>query len=638
MKSVRIVQRAAMVGALLTAMPAAAQVPPPPPAASVAPAAITTATKPPKVRLIEWNLPAQADATPGAVVVDTQGHDKSRMWFVTRSGEPHLYRMEFPKSLMKGSARWTSWKLNALTTGGIKRLRASHDRRYIFVRTLSNTLGEAIERVDTDPSKCSGTNCETTVYEDGVFTGFDVSDVAVDDRNNVFTTHTPDLNPTLSYVQRLTPGINSAQVTRWLIPGSGAGLCGDTAAPIDESSNTPCISGIAVHPTNRNLIYFSEPTTNSVAELNIGSSPAAVRRWSLDALSAACVPSATVTCGRISGPRQLQIDRRGKVWVVTGTGNLVSLDPCNSRMTIHELPDNVTADPFGLAPDDDVIGYTSSRTNKVGMLLPKGRTYCVQPSKPVCVDKTTICQFPARTSPSVCNSNTIGPIGKTVAGQVTKKDDGTFIEAKIDTALDANGNPMSDPNPSLNPLGITPVKNKAQGTFFFTVGMNAALVDRVGFVRLPIRERITCKRDDDDEDDGWEGEHSWHDWHGHAEGDDDDDGVENQYDQRTTREDEQTGEPAPVAAAASVDYPLTASPTSLALIAMAKADDALAQIGVEIYDAAGLLVATSAPAPGVSVATLPLPAAGNYKVRVRNFNATGIVHTPTFIVREPWQP
>src|SRR3954471_23422446 len=87
---------------------------------------LTNTTNPPRARVIEWNLPAQGDASPGAVVVDTQGHDANRMWFVTRVGlnNPHLYRMEFPKSLMKGSAKWTSWKLNAILAGGIRRVRA----------------------------------------------------------------------------------------------------------------------------------------------------------------------------------------------------------------------------------------------------------------------------------------------------------------------------------------------------------------------------------------------------------------------------------------------------------------------------------------------------------------------------------
>src|SRR3954466_13424322 len=172
-------------------------------------AILTNTTNPPRARVIEWNLPAQGDASPGAVVVDTQGHDANRMWFVTRVGlnNPHLYRMEFPKSLMKGSAKWTSWKLNAILAGGIRRVKASYDRRFIFVRTISSSGEEAVERVETDPTKCNGINCSTTVWQDFMpGLNSDVSDVAVDEQNNVFTTHSPNSDPLQSYVQRLTPG------------------------------------------------------------------------------------------------------------------------------------------------------------------------------------------------------------------------------------------------------------------------------------------------------------------------------------------------------------------------------------------------------------------------------------------------
>src|SRR5256885_1170597 len=70
---------------------------------------VFTATSTPQARLIEWDLPTQFDSTPGAMVVDTQGDDRNRIWFVTREGNPpHAYRMDFPSSLMKGNAHWTS--------------------------------------------------------------------------------------------------------------------------------------------------------------------------------------------------------------------------------------------------------------------------------------------------------------------------------------------------------------------------------------------------------------------------------------------------------------------------------------------------------------------------------------------------
>jgi len=641
----RVVARAALGSALLATASAEAQ------SINTAvsnPPISTTVSNPPRIRVIEWSLPADQtspDARPGAIVVDTQGHDVNRMWFVTRI-QPHLYRLDFPRSFMKGTARWTSWELKALTSGGIRRLRPSWDRRYVFIRTISSDGNEAIERVDTDPTKCPGANCQTTVYQDNATLALDVSDVAVDDRNNVYTSHSPNLDPGQSYIQRLTPGTGTAaaQVTRWQIPGSGAGLCGGDGGTLDQiTENSPCISGIAVHPGNRNLVYFSEPSTNSIGELNVSSNPPTVRHWSLDALNVGCMGE---SCNPVMGPRQLQIDKRGKVWVVTGSGNLVSLDPCSNRMTKHEMPDGVFANPFGIAPDDDVVGYTApgnSQINKVGMLVPKGNSICVTP-KPVCVTKTTICNFPAQTLPSACNSGTVCPTGKTVLGQVTRKDDGTFVEARVDSNVDNYGNPDTSPNPdrSLNPLGITPVKWKGQGAFFVAIGDQSTMgIDRVAFVRLPIlKEKLKHPRDEDDENDGADGDHGWHGWHGHADNDDDDDdGIDNEHDQhkheRDSREND-ADDDGQLNGGGSKDYTMVATPTSLALVAMTTASDPLAQIGVDILDSMGMLVARSLPTPGLASVVVALPLPGTYTCRIRNYGATPIGHTPNLLVREPW--
>src|SRR5690349_12402202 len=86
---------------------------------------ITSTTTPPTARVIKWDLPAQSDARPGAMQFDGQGRDRNQLWFVTRVGSPTVYRVQFPKSLFKGSARWSSWQLNAALTGGIKKIRTS---------------------------------------------------------------------------------------------------------------------------------------------------------------------------------------------------------------------------------------------------------------------------------------------------------------------------------------------------------------------------------------------------------------------------------------------------------------------------------------------------------------------------------
>jgi hypothetical protein len=71
------------------------------------------------------------------------------------------------------------------------------------------------------------------------------------------------------------------------------------------------------------------------------------------------------------------------------------------------------------------------------------------------------------------------------------------------------------------------------------------------------------------------------------------------------------------------------------LIAKAEAEDPLAQIGIDILDARGLLVATSVPTPGIAVAQVLLPAAGTYTARVRNYGVLPVNQAPTLIVREP---
>src|SRR5207248_2788268 len=59
------------------------------------------------VHLIEFDLPMNADSQPGAMIVDTRGDDNNRLWFVTRLGTPHVFRLSPQKSPMKGSAQFT---------------------------------------------------------------------------------------------------------------------------------------------------------------------------------------------------------------------------------------------------------------------------------------------------------------------------------------------------------------------------------------------------------------------------------------------------------------------------------------------------------------------------------------------------
>jgi hypothetical protein len=608
--------------------------------------------------LIEWDLtalPDQFDGNPGAMVVDSRGEDSNRLWFITRIGDPNaavpgtapqrVYRFDPARSLFTAAAHWSSWELRGdLIAGGIKKIKPSHDRRFVFARTST-----FIQKVDT--VHCTvGTapTCDRTVfsYPDQATPDTNpfafVSDIAVDDTNKVFTTGVSPTAPfDAGYVQMLntaaTPTVSSdpsllgklvINATRWPVL-SGAGACVASGA-----FNLTCNAGIDVHPGKQYLVYFTETGTNTIAELNTSiTSPTTtrpnIRRWSLDDLGV------KVGDTSIKDPRSLKIDRWGRVWINTGSGHLVSLDPSTSRMTKHLLPEGATNDLFGIAPDDDVIGYTATQTNKVGMLFPKFPAVFIPPTPvaippvdfPVIVEKEQSSRFDGT-----------APADAKIVAAKTAPCDGTCVEAMIDTVL-FTSNPGAAP--SMSPLGITPNKSKAQGTFFYTVGVtgtadNPSVAKRIGFVRLPNKEKIKNGRDDDDTDDG-EDRTAHPSWHNSEPGDEDADGVPDQYDTPSSRENTSVFDPAQVPGQQGVDYPLTASASTLALIASVETDPT-AQIAVDIYNALGVLAATSGPMVGNAVVTLPLPAAGTYTARVRNLGLSPVTNTPTLVIRDSVVP
>src|SRR5262249_29151518 len=109
---------------------------------------------------------------------------------------------------------------------------------------------------------------------------------------------------------------------------------------------------------------------------------------------------------------------------------------------------------------------------------------------------------------------TTPPQTKLVDGQRVNNGDGQFTEAVTN----------SGGNDSFQPLGITPDQSASVGTFFYAVGdPSAALVNRIGRVRLPrANEKARIERDDDDNDD--DGKRN------DVDDDVDDDGVKNAMD------------------------------------------------------------------------------------------------------------
>ena len=624
--------------------------------------------------IIEWDLtqlPDELDANAAAITVDTRGEDHNQLWFVTRAafgvdaegGGQRVYRFVPTPSLMKGNATWSSWGLHLdFTMGGLKRVRPSHDRRFIYVRTNS-----FVQRVDTQACRPgpTGTTCDRLVWSfptddvippDNVSFIPVVSDVAVDDANRVFTTG--DQNTVAfpgGYVQMVDPsrtatidpttGITTTMVKRWA-DDNGAGQC------ISSFASTLCNAGIDVHPSKQNLIYFVEIGQDGhgfIAELNVdpkaattkdsaGNPLSPIRRWSLADLGLKTGDT------DIAEPRMLKIDRSGKIWVNTGSGHIISLDPNTNRMTKHRVPgvgtntSSSSNDLWAVAPDDDVIGYTAANLNKVAMMFPHRAPVVVTPAK----STLPVVDYPAQLDreQSLMTTGTVPGQPKIAPTQITSNQDGLFIEGLVDAETPAGG--MSGSAPAMQPLGITPNHAKAQGSFFYTVGAAAdpaspdgfSLAKRVAFIRLPMKERPKFGRDDDDTDDGFDRTRDAR-WHNSEPGDADADGVPDEYDTNTSTDNMTIADPVVVPVGQSNDYPMATSATTLALIAAVTPDVATATIAVDVYNSLGTLVGTSGPIVGAGVATVPTPGAGTYKIRVRNLGTTAVTPTPTIVVREP---
>ena len=276
----------------------------------------TSTTLVPKVEVLEWNIPKNADMRPGAITVDLAG-DGNRLWFVTRTGS-HLYQLDLRGGKKVNKGQWLSWELDPGQIGnGLRKIKASKDKRWVFVDSTF-----ALQRVDTVDcikidllaSACPRTTWSYATEDVTLLNPARGSDVAVDDYNNVYTAvATLDAegleSPEGSFIQRLNPHAQSYadNVTRWYV-GNNAGFC--------PFSNEPeCLSGIATDRRNRDLVYYSEPGSfdpitfevadaGAIAELNTRYNT--VRRWSLADLTAASKSEP------IFQPRQLQMDHDGR--------------------------------------------------------------------------------------------------------------------------------------------------------------------------------------------------------------------------------------------------------------------------------------------------------------------------------------
>jgi len=564
-------------------------------------------SQPEPTQLVEWDITdigSMLDGRPGAITVDIYSNGGGRVWFVTREGMPRVFMFQPPRNLKSGSATWMAWDLDpGETTGGLKKIRSSYDRRFVFVRTL-----DTVQKIDTQ------TDLRTTYA--GVPSS--VSDMSVDNRNHAYFTFSgvDQIGMPFDVLARLDASVNCnsnfcppANVTYWNLGPTGAANC------VGSLNTSPCISGVAVHPKRQNLVYVSEQGTNDIAEVDTTSTATYnVRRWDLGQVNA-------------SEPEQLNIDNDGVVWVVTGSGHLVSLDPRTSRMASYAIPrapflDNET---FGIAPDGGMIGYTAtantSDEHKVGMLVPKGKGNTKSWTAASAPHKDD--HLAANCLTANRSGNTVPPHARKVMTRISPDagGNGTFIEAFINKNIDPNETQISHV-----PLGITPNFDKATGTFFYAVGepSPALTVDRIGFARLPrANQKGNHEREDKDCDDDGSG----HDDEAH-------DGIPDRHKTGDSHADMHRQNDQ-LAAGQSSDYTLTAGPRTMALVAAIQADNLLAPVSAEIIDPNGISLALPVATPGLAVATIIPSVPGDYIVRVKNEGVSAINHETQLLTREP---
>jgi streptogramin lyase len=584
--------------------------------------------------VIQWDLPVLTDTSSGAITVDVHSSHQGRLWFLSRVGDVKLYRFQPGAPIGTRNATWKNFELNVagITTGGLKRIKIHKNDRHVFVRTVTS-----LQRIDTGDCKTVllTETCKRITWLDQLTNpNITVSDVATDDCNVYTTTFVLDGTIDKSYLQQLSPCRNAidpygngttgtTQVKRWVV-GGGAGFC---EAAVDSA---PCLSGVATHPWKDYLVYFSQPGNNKIGELDVRNNN--VRRWDLSKLGA-----------DVFEPRQLDVDDDGTVWAVTGSGHLVRLDPYRNRMSKHLMPSGAAADPFGVAPDHGVIGYTNSAqdVNKVAMLIPKGNTIYVAPA-PDCIQPQPV-TVNFMVEDSVTSTGYSPPMRRIVHAQITDKGDGLFVEGLVAEAQ------------SNVPLGITPDFGHKMGTFFYAVGVNFETgFNRIGKIVLPFKNRKfdhgrdeddhdhDGKRDDLDDDDDDDGIKDVSDndddndcVNDDVDDDDDDDGIKDRDDHPGKRE-ERRSYNEQYAAQSATDYDVNLDSTTLLLAATVTSVNPTSLVSIEVYGPSGALLASPIPTPGVAAISVPTLQAGAYKVRIKNVGLSASDAVTDIITEGNW--
>lgn len=618
-----------------------------------------------ETRLLEWDLNPIDDIVPGALVVDDQSSSRqSKLWFVTRNGETRLYRLTPGRGIKRDDAEAKSWPLGAIQTGGV-RLRHSGDGRFVFVNTNDDDgASGALVAVDTrENTRVTWIDRPQQVH---------MSDVSVDTRGSgqsVFTTalayqdNMGNIDGGDGVVQRLRPGqpefrtdafgktivVVKAQVTRWPV-GGGAGSCEDTGI------GAPCIPGVTVDRRRGHPIFFSAPnfmnpngSVGAIGELdprpvkcNISdqyNSCAKVRYWPL--------PAGT------SSPRQILVDDHGKVWGITSSGHLLSLEVDQSydkgQVTRHDPIGPAVEDLFAVAPDGGTIGFTDSENNEVSVLFPERVRRNVAPVVRLVRPVNRVLEGVREAAPA--QAHMVAPRQANAAGtKYTIPDDGTYVETDVSTGMASSGSET----PSFNPTGMAPDGARRTGSFFYGVTFSGG-TNRVGHfeVRVEPERELENRRDDDnfdddgdddafdadDDDDGIPDDMDGDDDNDcvpdHMDRDKDNDGVEDEHDTQSHRENKRTDR-GTMGPGQSKGYEMFADGNSVLMVAIVEAAQLTTPLSIEIVDPNGAVLLSTPPALGKAVATATPVLPGVYTVRVKNAGLTSTTYKTTLIGKQIW--
>jgi hypothetical protein len=363
-----------------------------------------------------WDLPPAAGTFPTGLIVDRSGHSGTSspagtVWYGTRNTLVRLIPGN-PSQTMPAS--WTSWDLGTDNTSGLKITR----KDIVFVRARTS-----IQRVD--PS----TNTRTA-WNDGLSS----SDLAVDTAGNVWTTIE-------GAVQRLTPvGPGTASVTRWLV-GGGAG--------------SVTLSGVAVNPAN-NFIYYVEPYSNNIAELNPNATTDNVRRWNLSV---------------VAGQELRQISfENGIVAASTGLDQIISLNVATNELGICVTP-TPAPDPLGVVLSNRLVGFTESGSNKIGCLAVQTSPVVIVPS--VVTILSTAATLEGSVTKQVPASGTTVPVNSNEITTQTQTACGLIVEAWT-------------PSGCCSPLGIDIDPAGPAGSFYYVANYGGPSNNRISRVVLPL--------------------------------------------------------------------------------------------------------------------------------------------------------